>query len=95
MKLLMAIIRDDFAPDVNAALTEQGFSVTRISSTGGFWRRGYVTLIIGVDEPQIEEALKLIDANAGPELDPSLAPPEHPPRRATVFVMDVARFARY
>jgi len=95
VKLLMAIIRDDFAPEVNAALTEEGFSVTRISSTGGFWRRGYVTLLIGVDDAQADRALEIVDANAGPEIDPSLAPPGHPPRRATVFVIDVSRFARY
>lgn len=95
MKLLMAILRDDFGPDVNAALTESGYSVTRISSTGGFWRRGYVTLLVGVDDPEVDNALDIINAHAGPEVSPELAPPSHPPRRATVFVLDVARFARY
>ena len=42
MKLILAIIRDDYAADVLAALTEEGLSATRISSTGGFWRRGGV-----------------------------------------------------
>jgi uncharacterized protein YaaQ len=40
MKLVLAIIRDDFAADVTFALNSQGFSITRISTTGGFWRRG-------------------------------------------------------
>lgn len=95
MKLLMAIIRDDSAPDVSAALTEGGFSVTRVSSTGGFWRRGYVTFLLGVEEVDVDRALEIINANAGPEPNPDQAPATHPPHRATIFVLDVNRFARY
>ncbi len=95
MKLVMAIVRDDFAPDVSGALTEAGLSVTRVSSTGGFWRRGYVTLLVGVDDEEVDRTLEVINAHAGPEMSTDLAPPEHPPHRATVFVINVARFARY
>jgi len=95
VKLLMAIVRDDYGSDVNSALTESGLSVTRISSTGGFWRRGYVTLLLGVEEHEVEQALEIINANAGPEVSADLAPPSHPPHRATIFVLDVDRFARY
>ena len=95
MKLVMAIVRDDFAPDVSGALTEGGLSVTRVSSTGGFWRRGYVTLLVGVEDADVDRTLEVINAHAGPEMSPDLAPPGHPPRRATVFVVNVDRFARY
>jgi uncharacterized protein YaaQ len=54
MKLVLAIVRDDFAADVTFALNNEGLSVTRISATGGFWRRGYVTLLIGVQENRLE-----------------------------------------
>ncbi len=95
MKLLMAIVRDEYAPDVNFALTSKGFSVTRISSTGGFWRRGNVTLLVGLDDMRVNEALEIIDKNAGPPVDSDSAPPSHPPHRATVFVLDTECFARY
>ena len=95
MKLLMAIIRDEFAGDVAAALNEKGLGVTRISTTGGFWRRGNVTLLVGLDGSEVDHALETIDANAGPALDPSLAEKSHPPHRATVFVLDVHSSARY
>ena len=95
MKLIIAILRDDFAPAVSGALTQSGLSVTRISSTGGFWRRGYVTLLLGVEDADTERALETINAHAGPEISPDLAPPEHRPRRATIFVVNVDRFARY
>lgn len=95
MKLLMAIIRDDFAADVTHALNEEGLSVTRVSSTGGFWRRGNVTLLVGLDESKIDRALEVINANAGPEYSPEMAQGPYPPHRATIFVLDVDRFAHY
>ena len=97
MKLLLAIIRDEFAGDVTAALNEQGLSVTRISSTGGFWRRGNVTLLIGLSEAQIDAALATIDKNAGPAIDSQTATAmaAHPPHRATLFLLGVDSFERY
>ena len=95
MKLLMAIVRDVYAADVTYALNSQGFSVTRISSTGGFWRRGNVTLMIGVEDEVIEQALQVINENAGPEIPLDQENAAHPPRRATIFVINVAEFAHY
>ncbi|MHB1357640.1 MAG: cyclic-di-AMP receptor [Anaerolineae bacterium] len=95
MKLLMAIIRDDYAADVLAALTEEGLSATRISSTGGFWRRGNVTLMIGVEDQAVDRTLDIINANAGPEIQTTATDTAHPPRRATVFVLGVTGFEHY
>jgi uncharacterized protein YaaQ len=95
MKLLMAIVRDDYAADVTYALNGKGFSVTRISTTGGFWRRGNVTLLVGLDDSRVDEALTVINENAGPEIDASNAPAGHAPRRATIFVLNVGQFAHY
>ncbi len=95
MKLILAIIRDDYAADVLAALTEEGLSATRISSTGGFWRRGYATLMIGVEDPVVDRTLDIINANAGPEITDAASDSTHPPRRATVFVLSVTEFEHY
>jgi len=95
MKLLMAIVRDDHAADVTFALNSEGYSVTRISSTGGFWRHGNVTLLIGVDDDKVDAALELIDANAGPEVATDDAPSSHPPHRATIFVLGVNQTAHF
>ena len=95
MKLLLAIVRDDFAADVTLALNNVGISVTRISTTGGFLRRGNVTLLIGVEEEKIDEALAVIDAQAGPNIDSASLPASHPPSRATVFVMAIDSCTRY
>lgn len=95
MKLILAIVRDDYAADVSHALTREGFRATRISTTGGFWRRGNVTFLIGVEDDQVEKALSIIDAHAGPEITDKNAPPNHPPHRVTAFVLDIEAFERY
>ncbi|MEA3408673.1 MAG: cyclic-di-AMP receptor [Chloroflexota bacterium] len=95
MKLLIAIVRSEFEGDVNFALNEKGFTVTRISTTGGFWRRGNTTLLVGIENGEIDEALATIDEHAGPEVDSERAPKAHPPHRATIFVLDVDAFAQY
>lgn len=95
MKLLLAIVRDDYEADVIFALNDKGFSVTRISTTGGFWRRGNTTLLLGTEDERIPEALEIINQHAGPEIETKSAPSSHPPRRATIFVMDVDACERY
>ena len=95
MKLLLAIVRDEYDADVIFALNDGGFSVTRVSTTGGFWRRGNTTLMVGADDDRIDEALRVIDSNAGPEADTTDAPSSHPPHRATVFVLGVDSFEHY
>jgi uncharacterized protein YaaQ len=95
MKLLMAIVRDDHAPAITSALNQAGMAVTHISSTGGFWRRGNTTLLIGLDDQDIDQALRIVNANAGPEIEPSGQPEGRQPHRATVFVINVGQFEQY
>ena len=96
MKLILAIVRDDCAAEITGALNEEGYRVTRISSTGGFWRRGNVTLLIGVEEHELEPALAIIDQYSGScATDEGPSDPQHPPHRSTVFVVPVHRYAHY
>lgn len=85
MKLLIVIINDDDAEAVLRVLIETEFRVTRVASTGGFLRRGNTTLFIGTQEDRVDEALELIRTSCG-------EPEEHGAHRATVFVLDMARF---
>ncbi len=84
MKLIIAIVHHTDGEDVLQALTEAGFGVTRIASSGGFLRRGNATLLIGVDAAQVPAAIQLIREHSAPPIDPGL-------RRATVFVLNVER----
>ncbi len=83
MKLILAIIKDVDSDTVTHALTEDKFRVTRVASTGGFLRRGVDTLLIGVDDEQVEPALQILRDKT------TVVPGD---KRLTVFVMDVGRF---
>lgn len=87
MKLIIAIIKDEDNESVSKALTKKAFRVTLIASTGGFLRSGRSTLLIGVDDDQVENALDVIRNNC--------KKPEKPEeKRATIFVLKVDRFTQ-
>jgi uncharacterized protein YaaQ len=84
MKLILAIVRDtDDEPVINQ-LVSQGLRVTRVASTGGFLRRGNVTLMIGVEDDKLEMTLDL--------LRKACCPPEPNQHRATLFVVNAPYF---
>jgi uncharacterized protein YaaQ len=85
MKLIVAVVRDEDTSNIADALVSQDFRVTRIASTGGFFRRGSTTLMIGVDDEQVDAAIQIIEQNCGPVTDPGL-------KRVTLFVLNVAKF---
>jgi uncharacterized protein YaaQ len=85
MKMMIVIINDRDAESVMQALVDQEFRATRISSTGVFLRRGNTTLMIGLEEEKVDEALEIIKEH-------SSQPEEVDQRRATVFVLPVSRY---
>ncbi len=60
MKLILAIVQHQDAASLVDALTEQGFRVTRLSSQGGFLREGNVTLMLSVDDGQVNYVIKVV-----------------------------------
>lgn len=84
MKLIIAIIRDVDAGPVVDELVAKGYRVTRVASTGGFLRRGNVTLLIGVEDQRVEPVVDVFrDTCSTPD------PGQH---RATIFVVDAPYF---
>lgn len=65
MKLIVFVTEDAYADAGVDALVEQGFRVTRLATTGGFLRRGNTTLLVGVEDSQVERAHDLV-RNAAP-----------------------------
>lgn len=63
MKLILAIVNNDDAHSVSTSLSREGFSVTKISSTGGFLMSGNSTFLIGVEDADIERAMEIISQN--------------------------------
>jgi len=87
MKMMIAIIRDNDNDPVSQALVAAGFRVTRIASTGGFLRRGSSTLIIGVENEQVEQAIQILRESTTTAEDANT-------RRVTLFVINVEHFTQ-
>jgi uncharacterized protein YaaQ len=108
LKLIIAVVQGEDAPRTVLALTDKGISSTRISSSGGFLQQGNVTLMIGVDDGQVQDALQVIHDNCRERSRyltpvPPLAEPgeffmaypvEVQVGGATVFVMSVDSFEK-
>lgn len=64
MKLAVFVVDDAKADESVDALVGQGFRVTRLASTGGFLRRGNTTLLVGIEEHEVERARNLVHETA-------------------------------
>lgn len=88
MKLIIAILRDTDNDPVSRSLTSAGFRVTYVASTGGFWRRGQSTLLIGVEDAQVDDALGVLRKNV-------TKPTESDKSQTTIFVLKVDEFSQF
>ena len=106
-KLIVIITADDEADALIRALVERNYPATKVSSTGGFLRRGSATILSGVDAADVKNVLALIGdkCRARTEYVPaqalpfpeSIYPAEPVQVRvggAIVFVIPVERFEK-
>lgn len=108
MKLVFAIVSNDDATNVMRELNKEGFSVTKMASTGGFLRVGNVTLMVGTDEEKVQKAIDIISKfsakrkqvvfSGEPYIGATTGymsfPTEIEVGGATIFVIDVERFEK-
>ena len=85
MKLIFAIIRDELSIPTLQCLIDEEFRVTRIASTGGFLRRGMTTLMIGLEDEKVDQAIQLISEQCNPSSNQNT-------RDATLFVLNVDHY---
>jgi len=106
MKLIVSVVQADDADQLTDALRKGGFSSTKISTTGGFLRKGNATFLIGVDEAKVPVVLNTIGHNCHTRthlVNPCLVmePECYMPNLmevqvggAVIFVLDVERLVR-
>ena len=109
MKMIVAIVQDEDSGRLVSALMDHGFGVTRLATTGGFLRAGNSTLISGVEDEKLDEALAVIEkvCKSRQQITASTAPMggaaggvfvPYPVRvtvgGATVFVLEVEQFLK-
>ncbi len=61
MKLIVAVVQNRDADASVQALVGEHFYLTRLASTGGFLREGNTTLLMGVDDTSVENALRILE----------------------------------
>jgi len=108
MKLVFAIVSNDDANTVMKELNKEGFSVTKMASTGGFLRVGNVTLLVGTEEEKVQKVIDIMSKHSAkrkqvvfssePYIGASAGymsfPAEIEVGGATIFVIDVERFEK-
>lgn len=106
-KLVIVIAADEDAGRLLDRMVEAGHPATKISSTGGFLRRGNATILSGVDSAAVEDVLAMVRAECQPREEyvpiqalpfPGSLPPGQPisvrTGGAIVFVVDIERFEK-
>ena len=109
MKLIIAIVQDEDANHLIGALLDEGFSATKLATTGGFLKSGNTTLLLGVNDSRLQEAMGIIEKICKSRKQMSAAhtpmsaingtayaafPVEVTVGGATVFVLTVDRFVK-
>lgn len=83
MKMIIAIVKDNDADTLTQAFTASNFRITRVASTGGFLRSGVVTMLLGVEDTQVDSAIQVVRDSL---------PAKGDAKRATLFVVPVNHF---
>ncbi|MBI3162353.1 MAG: cyclic-di-AMP receptor [Chloroflexi bacterium] len=83
MKMIIIIVKDHDADALTQAFTAENFRVTRVASTGGFLRSGVVTMLLGVEDGQVDAAIDVARKSL---------PPKGDEKCATLFVVPVQHF---
>jgi len=106
VKMVMAIVNKEDSGNVSSALTREGFSVTKLATTGGFLQAGNTTLLTGVEDDRVDAVIEIIGAHSSrrTQLVPAVTPfdgemslsfpIEVTVGGATIFVMPVDRFEK-
>ena len=108
LKLVIVIADEIDADRLMSRLIEQGLPATKVSSTGGFLRKGNATILSGVEADEVEQVLAMVreECHARTEFMPVHAlpffgensaltePPEVRVGGSIVFVVNVERFEK-
>src|SRR5438552_4944529 len=93
MKMVLAVVANHVAEGLTDALLAAGFRTTRLASTGGFRREGNTTIMMGVDDEDVDPVLHILRSGvqtAASRKAAAMAPPgtnNQPSGRGAVFVI--------
>lgn len=93
LKLIIAIIQDEYVTNIVKVLMENKIRTTKLSSTGGFLKSGNTTLFIGVDEDKVDKVVELIRKECISK-KVKLGQGEVTVGGANLFVMDIDQYMK-
>ncbi len=108
MKLIVVVVQDKDVGKLVDSLVRKGHQTTKLASTGGFLREGNTTLLIGVTEDRLDDAIGIIEktCHSRTQMISPVTPPPGPTDAympypvevrvggATIFVIDVEQFKK-
>ena len=108
MKLIIAIVQDEDASRLINDLMTEGYRVTKLATTGGFLRAGNTTLLVGVEDDKLDNAMGVIEKVCKSRRQVAATPTpvtgttgmyvpfpvEVTVGGATIFVLDVEQFRK-
>ncbi|HEX9989009.1 MAG TPA: cyclic-di-AMP receptor [Chloroflexia bacterium] len=98
MKLVLAVVSNQAAERITDALLAAGFRATRLASTGGFRREGNTTIMMGIEDEDVEPVLAILRAGVQTATKKSTPAPQpiqgQPAGRGAVFVLPLEGYFR-
>ncbi|MCF6459443.1 cyclic-di-AMP receptor [Clostridium sp. Cult3] len=93
MKLIIAIVQDEFSTKVIKALMNNKYRTTKLSSTGGFLRSGNTTLLIGVEDEEVDRVIEIVEKECK-DTKVMKGKDEVTVGGATLFILDMKDFKK-
>ena len=105
MKLIIAIVNNDDSATVQRALTQAGFSATKLATTGGILKNGNTTYLIGVASEHVDRVIEILKNFSRKRNEPVIDDKSFLPDSfsnaeaidvggATVLVLNIERFEK-
>lgn len=88
MKMMIAIVQEKYTDALIDRFLDEDIYVTRLSSTGGFFKAGNTTLLLGCKESEIDQIYEIFKEETESE-DVHMEEGDFKVSGATIFVVDL------
>ncbi len=75
MQMILAIVHNEDAPLLLNELNEKRYYVTKLATTGGFLQKGNTTLLLGLEDEQVNDVIEIIKQHSGRRQQIMYTPP--------------------
>ncbi|MDK7355290.1 cyclic-di-AMP receptor [Peptoniphilus harei] len=88
MKMMIAIVQEKYTDALIDRFLDEDIYVTRLSSTGGFFKAGNTTLLLGCKESEMDQIYEIFKEETEAE-DVHMEEGDFKVSGATIFVVDL------